>query len=192
MTLMDLLVKSLRPELLDDYLDFFDHRAFADNPDWGDCYCYFYLADPAKEDWFSRTGEQNRRSVSELIARGEMYGYLAYVEGKVAGWCHAGPKTNFSGLLAGQDLVDSDTPKTGSIVCFVVAAAYRRRGIATALLEAACQGFVGLGLRFAEAYPSLHAAGDGANYNGPLRMYLEAGFAIHRKFPTYQVVRKAL
>ena len=38
----DLVVKELTPSLRDDFLLFFDNVAFADNPDWGDCYCYTY------------------------------------------------------------------------------------------------------------------------------------------------------
>jgi len=35
----DLVVKDQTPSLRDDFLLFFDHVAFADNPDWSDCYC---------------------------------------------------------------------------------------------------------------------------------------------------------
>jgi GNAT superfamily N-acetyltransferase len=188
---MDIEIRSLSPELLDDYLDYFDHTAFTDNPDWAGCYCYFYLVD-SQQDWETRTAEQNRRSVSDLIAGGRMHGYLAYVDGKVAGWCHAGPKGYFPALIANEELVEDDMAQTGSIVCFNVAPAQRRRGIAAALLEAACQGLSGLGLKAAEAYPSLEPSTDAASYHGPLQMYLRAGFEIHRRFPTYQVVRRAL
>jgi hypothetical protein len=35
----ELVVKELTPSLRDDFLLFFDTVAFADNPDWSDCYC---------------------------------------------------------------------------------------------------------------------------------------------------------
>src|SRR5467141_4164199 len=38
----DLVVKELAPSLRDDFLLFFDSVAFADNPDWSDCYCPLY------------------------------------------------------------------------------------------------------------------------------------------------------
>jgi hypothetical protein len=38
----ELVVKELVPSLRDDFLLFFDHVAFADNPDWSDCYCSLY------------------------------------------------------------------------------------------------------------------------------------------------------
>ncbi len=185
-------IRSLGPQLVDDYLDYFDHTAFTDNPDWAGCYCYFYLADHLEQDWDMRIAEQNRRAVSDLITSGGMHGYLAYVDGEVAGWCHAGPKTYFPTLIASEELAEPDMAETGSIVCFNVAPAQRRRGIAAALLEAACQGFAVLGLKVAEAYPRPEASSDAAHYHGPLQMYLRAGFETHRQFLTYQVVRKTL
>jgi hypothetical protein len=40
--LKELVVKDLTPSLRDDFLQFFDTVAFADNPDWSDCYCSAY------------------------------------------------------------------------------------------------------------------------------------------------------
>ena len=36
---MNLTIKPLTPELTDDFLDFFDNRAFSDNNPMGPCYC---------------------------------------------------------------------------------------------------------------------------------------------------------
>lgn len=36
---MNLIIKSLTPELSDDFFDFFDNRAFSDNSPEGPCYC---------------------------------------------------------------------------------------------------------------------------------------------------------
>ncbi len=189
---MKLEVRSLAPQLLDDYLDYFDNTAFADNADWAGCYCYFYLADHSSVDWDSRSAAENRRSVTELISRGEMYGYLAYVDGEVGGWCHAGPKTYFSALVQDEDPADPDTPTTGSIVCFNVAPGRRRLGIATGLLDAASRGLADLGMTIVEAYPRGEASTDAGHYHGPLQMYLRAGFVVHREQSDYLVVRKNL
>ena len=39
---MSVIIKSLGPELTDDFLYFFDNLAFSDNPEWAGCYCHFY------------------------------------------------------------------------------------------------------------------------------------------------------
>jgi len=38
--LKELVVKELTPSLRDDFLHFFDNVAFADNPEWSDCYWF--------------------------------------------------------------------------------------------------------------------------------------------------------
>lgn len=39
---MDLDIRPLTPEMLDDYLNFFDNVAFTDHPDWSQCYCMHF------------------------------------------------------------------------------------------------------------------------------------------------------
>src|SRR5689334_13990190 len=70
----DLVVKELTPSLRDDFLLFFDHVAFADNPDWADCYCYpYHFADRGKAE--------NRRAASNQIEESRIQGFLAYRDG---------------------------------------------------------------------------------------------------------------
>ena len=44
---MELDIRPLTPDLLVDYLDFFDNVAFADHPAWGQCYCLAFHFEPA-------------------------------------------------------------------------------------------------------------------------------------------------
>ncbi len=185
-------IKELSPELLDDFLSFFDHDAFADNPEWANCYCYWYLFPGTDQEWETRTGSENRAGMGELIRRGQAHGFLAYDDGRPVGWCHAAPRTaipnieRFTGAQAG------DADRVGSIVCFVVAEPHRRQGIARRLLEAACDSFRHRGLEFAEAYPSKNVETAAQHFPGPLEMYLEAGFTPVREFDRLTVVRKTL
>ncbi|MGH2625730.1 MAG: hypothetical protein ACRDHY_03660, partial [Anaerolineales bacterium] len=78
-------IRRLTPELLPDYLSFFDRDAFPDNPRWADCYCAFFHADPAARNWEDRRGAENRAQAARLIEEGNLHGYLAYDEGKVIG-----------------------------------------------------------------------------------------------------------
>jgi ribosomal protein S18 acetylase RimI-like enzyme len=188
----DILIQPLSHDLLDDYLSYFDHEAFVDNPHWASCYCQFYLTDHSQEDWEAKTAAENRQSAEERITSGKMSGYLARVDQKVAGWCHAAPKLSLPGLADEQEIMTPQDAQIGAIVCFNVAPSYRGRGIASSLLQAACDGFHAHGLSFAEAYPRTQATSPASNYHGPLQMYLQAGFKAYRKFSTYQMVRKAL
>ncbi|HEY8173894.1 MAG TPA: GNAT family N-acetyltransferase [Dehalococcoidia bacterium] len=185
-------IRELEPGMLGDFLQFFDRDAFMDNPMWSSCYCLYYHTND-QDAWEKRTAEENRRDKSDLIRTGVARGLLAYVDGKPAAWCHAARRTGLPSLDAHDDTRIEDDPATvGSIVCFVVAAPYRRQGIATALLDRACVSLRDMGMTIAEAYPPREASSDARNYHGPLDMYLAARFKPHKVGEHYAIVRKAL
>jgi ribosomal protein S18 acetylase RimI-like enzyme len=192
MTEKQIEIRQLTPELLPDWLSFFDNEAFLDNPDWASCYCQFYHADHDEKDWGDRTGSENREASIRLIQRGRLRGHLAYLEGKVVGWCQSCPRTWVPILDANPDLRSDDAERVGSVLCFLVAPGFRGSGVAQALLDAACEGLSGVGMEVAEGYPRSSAKSDASNYHGPLSMYLSAGFGRYREFKDYLVVRRQL
>lgn len=188
----EITIQPLTPDRLKDYLLFFDKDAFADNPAWSGCYCYFYHAPHAERDWEERGRSENRSAVCRLIIESRLQGQLAYIGGKVIGWCHATPRTMIPNLEDVTGLLVHDATEVGAIVCFLVARPFRGQGIARLLLDAACQDFQRKGLTIAEAYPRIRASGDAANYHGPLHMFRSAGFKPFRTFQDFMVVRKNL
>jgi ribosomal protein S18 acetylase RimI-like enzyme len=185
-------VVALSPERAGDFLRFFDNNAFADNPGWASCYCMYYNFAGSQTEWEQRTGEENRREKEADIRAARARGYLALVDGAPAAWCNATPRTELPGLGRASAFRTADPERVGAIVCFNVAPQFRRQGIASKLLDAACDGFREQGLAFAEAYPAKEARGDARSYHGPLEMYLRAGFAVLREEDGFAVVRKAL
>jgi GNAT superfamily N-acetyltransferase len=170
-------IRPLSPDLLPDFLSFFDHEAFADNPKWAFCYCQCMYVDHEKVQWKTRTADQNRAAACERIGSNRMQGLLAYRGGKPVGWCNAAPRTMMDAMA---DEPDPDVARIGQIACFVVAEAHRRSGVATALLQAACAQLKAQGLAIAEASPLAEASSDAQAHDGPLAMYLAAGFQVHR------------
>ena len=74
----EVIIKELMPSLRDDFLLFFDSVAFADNPDWFDCYCSAYH--------FANKGKaESRQEASSLIEANRMHGFLAYDNGRPVG-----------------------------------------------------------------------------------------------------------
>jgi GNAT superfamily N-acetyltransferase len=72
-------------------------------------------------------------------------------------------------------------PQVGAVVCFMVAPDARRQGVATTLLDAACEYLRGRGMTAVEAYPPTSSSDDPTlwprrNYHGPLSMFQHAGF----------------
>jgi len=170
-------IRKLCPELMQDFLLFFDGEAFADNPKWGSCFCQFLYVDHATVNWAARTRQENRAEACDRICTHRMEGYIAYRAGKPVGWCNAAPRTMMDAFA---DEPDPDAVRIGQITCFVVAKSHRRSGVATALLHAACAGLKAQGLEIAAALPMAEASGDAQNHFGPLSMYLAAGFQPHR------------
>jgi GNAT superfamily N-acetyltransferase len=182
-------IRKLSPALMQDFLLFFDGEAFADNPKWGFCFCQFLYIDHAKVDWAARTVQENRAAACARIGDRRMEGYLAYRAGRPVGWCNAAPREMMDSFA---DEPDPDCARIGEITCFVVAKPHRRSGVATSLLHAACAGLKAQGLAIAEALPSSEAASDAQNHFGPLRMYLAAGFEVHRTDGDRVYVRRRL
>src|SRR5437870_12136823 len=143
----ELVVKELTPSLRDDFLHFFDTVAFADNPDWSDCYCsaYHFANNKGKAE--------SRREASSLIEEDRMHAILAYDNGRPVGWCNAAPRSSYPGV---QWLMSQDPDKyvrVGSIVCFVVSSSDHKQGVAYHLMYLAFSELTHNDLQKTESYP---------------------------------------
>ena len=192
-------VRRLSPELLDDFLGFFDKEAFSDFPDWSGCYCGFYETLGNSWDAGPETASTHRAEKSERIRSGNATGLLAYVDGKVVGWCNAQRRSDFANMRRYSVVIDNPTLSVGSIMCFLVAPGYRGRGACTALLSSACEMFRSEGLSIAEGYPTTNPSKKAwetpwaeENYKGPLSVYLKNGFSVYRQLERFAIVRRQL
>jgi GNAT superfamily N-acetyltransferase len=145
-----------------------------------------------QDEWMNRSGEQNRSAAIELIKSGEMTGYLAYSDGKIAGFCNANDKRKYVTLSGIKELADPAEIKCCSIVCYIMAPEYRRQGISRQLLKRVCLDYQALGYDFVEAYPRANAETCAQNYHGYLDLYLNEGFSLYQEYHNIKVVRRAL
>ncbi len=193
---MKISICKLTPELLGDWLSYFDKDAFTDNDGWCGCYCMCYHWDSElakKRSWNcdKDSAEFNREQAVNLIKSGRMQGYLAYIDGKVVGWCNANNKKSYNNVMFNfaQEVPDNGE-KIKSIACFSVAPKYRGSGVATALLEYVCMDAKNDGFDFVEAYP--FERNENHAYHGPLTMYKTAGFKPCMQIEACIVCRKYL
>jgi ribosomal protein S18 acetylase RimI-like enzyme len=177
-------IRTLTPELAEDYLNFFDQRAFSDNPDWSGCYCYFPYHDPAHGPWSQRSATDNRDAISQAIASGQASGFLAYDGDRVVGWCNANRRSSYPQLRN----LPGDGESTGATPCFIVDPACRGMGIASRLLAAAAERFTDQGVVKMEAGPNGKAKTSAQNSRGPLSMYVNFGYQVVGEFPDGTVV----
>src|SRR5438552_9761412 len=148
----DIVVRPLTRAMTNDYLAFFDHErgpAFSDNPEWARCYCHYHELAPAI-DWHSLTAAQNRVAMQARIETGEMEGFLAYAGDQIVGWLNAQPRHKLPHCFAHMRIepppVSCADYEAALIVCFVVVPAWRRRGVARELLNAALASFSARGI----------------------------------------------
>lgn len=155
----------------DAILRFFDRDAFADNPAWASCYCMFHhVLHEGEEQWGERSWEQNRSDLAARLRSGATTGFVAAVDGAIAGWMNASPRPAFP-------FHDTDGDQhVIAIVCFAIAPPYRGHGVARALLDAAIEHSTETGAIALEAYPPKSAPDGASAYPGTVEMYEAAGF----------------
>lgn len=160
---------------IDDWIGFFDHDAFAGNPDWASCYCLEPHL-PAAAVGTERPWRETRATMIERLAEGATYGYLAYVDGHTAGWVNASLRSDYQ--LFGQ--VDPEGPSPAAVVgvsCFIIAPPYRRHGIAASLLDRVIEDAPARGAKWVEGYPiNEPQADDAGHFRGPRGLYESRGF----------------
>jgi GNAT superfamily N-acetyltransferase len=179
-------------ERVADFLAFFDSDAFPDNFAWAACYCTEpHVLDPkAPSDAEGRSWQQNRSHMEGLLRGGASSGYLAYVDGRPAGWVNASKRSEYALYREGPGAEVDDGDVVG-IACYVIAPPYRGHGMARRLLDRVVADAAGRGVSWIEAYPfNDPKAGWGPDYRGSRAMYADAGFEPVDVRERYTVVRR--
>lgn len=179
-------VHRVTPDRARDAIRFLDHDAFAGNPQWAQCYCMFFHREDPHENG-NNPWQKNRADMEERLRTGRTTAYLAYVDGKPAGWCNASVRSAYPPRARGQG-----DDEVGVVSCFVIAPPYRKHGLSRRLLDAAVEGFREMGMKKVQAHPRLESPHDAGNFFGPLPLYLGAGFEIVEKKEVSAVVEKVL
>ena len=193
---MNLEIKKLTVDLLEDWLYYFDNVAFSDNDEWEGCYCMCYHYNKtlnSRKAWNCSKADApfNRSCAVDLITKGKMKGYLAYENGQVVGWCNTNDKEAYDNVNFKLPFCDIDRDhKVKSIVCFSISPDARRKGVASAILEKVCEDAAAQGYDYVEAYPFQHD--DNNAYHGPQAMYEKHGFERCESYSGCIIFRKAL
>ena len=188
----------LSPEVLEDYLYFFEHVAHTDYPEWDRCYCLDYCAaDNAEEArTLFRDADTRREYAIRYVREGVMQGYLAYLDGQVVGWCNCNDRDRCRVCAGYREMIPEraeDGLRVKSLFCFTVAPAMRGRHIATALMERAIADAREEGYQAMEGYPDVQARDAYYNFPGPLAFYQRFGFEeVGEALLGRRIVRKRL
>ncbi len=193
---MNIEIRKLTVDLLEDWLYFFDHAPVADGNEWAGCYCmapHWSMALQNEKEWeYSEEGAvRNRKYAEEYIEKGILQGYLAYDGEKVVGWCNANDKRAYDSIFFLLPWEDAEKDqKIKAIACFYIASEVRVKGVATRLLEKICKDAADEGYAYVEAYPFTHNENNALT--GPVSMYEKNGFTVHGTSDIATVFRKYL
>ena len=106
-------------------------------------------------------------------------GVLAYVDGEPAGWCSVAPRSTYHRLMNSRTIPFVDDRDPWSVVCFVVRAGHRKKGLMHYLLEGAVEHVRLMGGEVVEGYPADAGAGRIdviSGYVGTTRLFEAHGF----------------
>jgi GNAT superfamily N-acetyltransferase len=168
------------------------------------CYCQFWHFTGDKNAWLDRCAhdpDRNRDALtSALAARSEaMRGVVAVADdGTVLGWMKLAPvetleKLYQQRLYRNLACFGGDRRGVHAIGCFLVDEAWRRRGIARALVEGGVAAARSWGATAIEAFPRRSETASAAElWTGPTEALFAAGFAVVNDFRPYPVLRRDL
>jgi GNAT superfamily N-acetyltransferase len=194
---MTIEICKLTPDMLEDYLYFFETDAHADNEEEDRCYCVCWSSADDSEESMS-SPEKRRELAIQYVNNGIIKGYLAYCDGKVVGWCNANTKSECMNCRSSKRLMPSfktkisTDEKVKSIFCFAIAPLMKRKGIATLVLDRICKDAADDGFDYVEAYPNKQFENQFNDFMGPLELYKKSGFFVHEETERKIIMRKSL
>lgn len=180
-------VEPVMPDHLDDWRTFFDHDAFVDRPWIAACYCleqHAHMPPPSVGGW-----RENAATMERLFREGKAYGYLAFVDGRAAGWVNAAFRGDQVYALARPE-----DATTITVSCFSIAPPYRAHGLQSRLLDRVIADAPTRGATRIEAYPyaeRLAVDVEGA-FRGTRTLFEARGFVVVKDLGPAKVVRLAL
>ncbi len=183
-------------------------RLFSQGSGWDFCQCMHFQRPRSlpKSQWLgtrAERGVRNRRQKRELVEKGHALGILVYADGEPVGWCQYGPREELPRVDNSRNyrrLAPEGEQKLWRITCFAVLKKYRRRGVATAGLEAALEAIRRESGGLVEAYPitrwESRAFGNESTH-GTASMFKKAGFKTvapygRTRFSTHVLMRKRI
>lgn len=195
-------IRKLTPDLVEDYIGFFDDTPHNQKRHSIKCYCVYWCGDDCEGKSLS-TKAARREYAAQCVRDGKIQGYLAYCDDRVVGWCNANTKSDclrcmgwlgMNGKRKGFIPTEEATPeiRVKSVFCFAIAPAMRRQGIASRLLARVCQDAATDGFDFVEAYPDIEVTDKSEDFVGYAAMYEKNGFAVFHETKRKVVMRKPL
>jgi GNAT superfamily N-acetyltransferase len=162
---------------------------FGENGACSGCWCMYWRIGSA---YRTTPREKNKAMFREVVQSGPPPGLLA-LDGDVAvGWCQLTPRA-LPWLDRTWRLRRLDAQPVWSISCFYIRIGYRRRGVTSALIQAAIKAAKRAKAPALEAYPLDAKKSPSASGTGYVTTFARAGFTtVGRHVPPRPIMRHNL
>jgi predicted GNAT family acetyltransferase len=171
---MKITTKNSSPELWKDIVEL-----FGSNGACGGCWCQSWKIEKG-ERWADIKGNKAKQRLKKGIEKGTTHAILAYDGNTPVGWLCFGPRESFPRLNRARTLRCDDISDVWSITCFFVRRGFRKKGVASAMLQSALKTMKKMKVKIAEGYPSKPDKNgnyvDTFAWTGTIGLFENAGF----------------
>jgi GNAT superfamily N-acetyltransferase len=151
------------------------------------CWCMYWRIGSA---YHKRPAEANKAALCELVNEGTPPGLLAFEGDLAVGWCQLTPRSDLPWMDRTRGLERVDDLPVWCISCFYIRKGFRKKGVTSALIEAALKTAKRAGAPALEAYPLDAELTPSTSFTGYLSTFRRAGFKIvARRLPPRPIVR---
>jgi GNAT superfamily N-acetyltransferase len=163
------------------------------------CYCSYWHFPCDKNAWLARLAFEPQENRRELIERAQTppRGVVARLTGGTAiGWMKLEPAMQLPKIYEQRvyrGLVGLGSERAGvwTVGCFLIDTAWRRRGVARALLRRGIELARAGGAVTLEAFPRrAEGVRDEELWTGPFELFITEGFAVSHEQTQYPVLRR--
>jgi len=166
------------------------------------CFCEWWHFEGDKNAWLARLAHEPETNRARLLERSRAQGLHGVVavskSGDAVGWMKLTFATFVPKLYAqrpyrGLPCLREQRERTATVGCFLVDPAFRRRGVARAMLETGLELARDAGAAAVEAFPR-RAEGlrDEELWTGPPALFARYGFEVVHELAQYPVLRRML
>jgi GNAT superfamily N-acetyltransferase len=177
------------PVMKENWKDF--EILFGDKGACAGCWCMYWRVKSSV--WEKQKGQPNKIAMKEIIFSDNIPGIIAYYNNEPVGWCSVAPREEFLRLDNSRILKQVDEKSVWSVVCFFIHKNYRKKGLSTALLNAAKKFVKSGGGKIIEGYPiepKKDKMPDAFAWTGLSAAFQSAGFIeVARRSETRPIMR---
>ena len=157
------------------------------------CWCMFWRLRNA--DWSSTRASDRKAAFAGRCASSPPPGVFGYLDGRPVGWCAVAPRAEYPRMQSSPTFGPVDDTPAWAVSCLFIHRTARRKGVGSALVEAATAMAESYGAAAVDAIPVAPGGKRSSAdlYTGTPSMFESLGFVeVARRKPERPIVRRTV